>query len=207
MDSQKFWDDTAERYAKSPMRDEQIHQEKLSKTQEHLDADSVVLELGCGTGTTALHHAPLVKQIVATDISNNMLDIARKKALEAGIENVEFKQATAEDLTDEPASYDAILALNLIHLLDDPVACIRKAYDLLKPGGVFVTSTVCLGDTLFSFWRILIPTMQLLGRAPSVQYMKRANLDQELANAGFQEVFARPAAKGEAAFIVSRKPS
>ncbi len=207
MDAQKFWDKNAERYAKSPVRDDQIYQEKLSKTQEYLTTGSVVLELGCGTGTTALHHAPRVKQIIATDISNNMIEIARKKAREAGIENVEFKQATVEDLSAESASFDAILALNLIHLLDDPVACIRKVYGLLKPGGVFVTSTVCLGDRLFSFWHILIPAMQLLGKAPPVQYIKRAKLEKELANAGFLEVFTRPAAKSEAAFIVSQKPS
>ena len=130
----------------------------------------------------------------------------KKEEEKEEIRNVEFRQATVEDFDAATESFDAILALNIIHLLDDPANCIRKAYDLLKPGGVFVTSTVCLGDTLFSFWRILIPTMQLLGKAPSVQYMKRAKLEQALADAGFIEAFARPAAKGEAAFIVSKKP-
>lgn len=206
MNVEKFWDDMAERYAKSPVRDEELYQEKLKKTQEYFTEESQVLEWGCGTGTTSVHHAPYVKHILATDISQNMLDIGKKRAAEAGHSNVSFQRSTVEEFDAESNSFDAILALNIVHLLDDPTASINKAYKLLKPGGVFVSSTVCLGDVIFSMWRIMIPVMQLVGKAPSVQYMKRQKLEIDLENAGFITAYARPAKKGEAAFIISRKP-
>ncbi len=206
MDAEKFWDNTAERYSKSPVRDEALYQEKLKKTQKYLTQESKVLEIGCGTGTTALHHAPFAGEILATDISANMVEIARKKASEAGIENVRFQQATVEDFQGEPNSYDVILALNIIHLLEDPAAAIKKMYGLLKPGGYFVTGTVCLGDVLFSPWRIAIPVMRLLNKIPPVRYLKRVQLMTYIADAGFEIDYEKPAKRGEAAFVILKKP-
>lgn len=206
MDAEKFWDNTAEKYSKSPVRDEALYQEKLKKTQEYLTQESKVLEIGCGTGTTALHHAPFAGEILATDISANMVEIAKKKASEAGIENVGFQQATVENFQGEPNSYDVILALNIIHLLEDPASAIKKMYGLLKPGGYFVTGTVCLGDVLFSPWRIAIPVMRLLNKIPPVRYLKRAQLMSYIADAGFEIDYERPPKRGEAAFVILKKP-
>ena len=70
----------AKGYAKRPVTDETAYQRKLKLTQDYLSPDMEVLELGCGTGTTALFHAPFVKHITGIDISRNMLEIARAKA-------------------------------------------------------------------------------------------------------------------------------
>ncbi len=51
-----------------------------------------VLEFGCGTGTTAITHAPYVKHIRAIDISSNMIEIAQRKADAKNIKNVTFEQ-------------------------------------------------------------------------------------------------------------------
>lgn len=206
MDAEKFWDNTAERYSKAPVRNEALYQEKLKKTQEYLNLESKVLEIGCGTGTTALHHAPFVGEILATDLSANMIEIARKKASEAGIENVRFEQSTVEGFEGESGSFDVILALNIIHLLDDPATAIKNMYDLLKPGGYFISSTVCLGDVIFSPWRVAIPVMRLLGKIPPVKYLKRAQLMAHIEDAGFEIEYERPAKRGEAAFLVLKKP-
>ena len=205
MDAEKFWDNAAEKYAKSKIGNEEVYQEKLKTTQEYLTQDFAVLEIGCGTGTTAIHHAPHVRSILGTDISMNMIEIARGRAKEAGVENARFEQATVDDIDAEPASFDAVLALNIIHLLDDPAAAIKKVSNLLKPGGIFVSSTVCLGDRIISLWRIMIPVMRLLGKAPPVKYLKRHELERYLTDAGFKIEMQRPPAKGEAAFIVAKK--
>jgi ubiquinone/menaquinone biosynthesis C-methylase UbiE len=102
MNAEKFWDNAAEKYAKSVVGNEKVYQEKLEATQKYFTADSFVLELACGTGSTSIHHAPLVKHILATDISNSMLDFGRRKANEAGIENITFQQATVENLERRP---------------------------------------------------------------------------------------------------------
>ena len=54
--SDKFWDKTADKYSKKAVPDEEKYQQKLAETQEFLSEDMHVLEFGCGTGTTAIHH-------------------------------------------------------------------------------------------------------------------------------------------------------
>lgn len=205
MEAEKFWDNAAEKYAKSAVGNEKVYQEKLEATQKYFTPESEVLELACGTGSTSIHHAPLVKHILATDISNNMLDIGRRRASEAGIENITFEQATVENLQAQPASFDVVLALNILHLIDDPVAAVNKISSLLKPGGYFVSGTPCLGDVVFNYYRFIIPILRLLGKAPPVRYVKRSELEDSFRGAGLEIVFQRPPAKGEAAFMIVKK--
>lgn len=63
----KFWDKIAERYHKEPIKDEEAYQHKLQITRELLRPDMELLEFGCGTGGTAILHAPYVKHIQAID--------------------------------------------------------------------------------------------------------------------------------------------
>ena len=86
----QFWDKIARKYSKRVIPDQESYEFKLLKTRDYLTPAMNVMEIGCGTGSTALAHAPFVKRIVATDISSKMIDIARQKATEQGIENVEF---------------------------------------------------------------------------------------------------------------------
>jgi len=141
-----LWNLMARRYARQAISDEAAYQTKLEKTQAHLRPDMRVLELGCGTGSTALAHAPFVRRIEATDYAHAMIEIAKEKRAAAGISNLRFSVGMAEAPDFAPASFDAILALNLLHLLDDPEGVVATCRRLLRPGGVFVTSTMPLAD-------------------------------------------------------------
>lgn len=201
--SKEFWDKTARRYAKSPVRDEETYQKKLAITQGYFQPDWSVLEFGCGTGSTALVHAPYVKEILATDISGKMLDIAAQKAGDAGIENVHFQQGTLESLELESDSFDAVLGLNILHLLENTEAAISRVHGLLKPGGIFVSSTVLMADIMV-LWRLLIPAMQVVGLAPFVNRFTRQELAAMLVNAGFSIDYEwRP--NKVSVFMVARK--
>ena len=114
----EFWDRVAPEYSKQPISDTESYARKLAATQALMRPDMTVLELGCGTGSTALEHAPHVASIVATDVSAAMLAIGREKAERAGIENVSFRQSSVEEFIGENG-YDMVLALNLLHLLPD----------------------------------------------------------------------------------------
>lgn len=94
----RFWDRHAKGYAKRPVADATAYQRKLKLTQDYLSPDLEVLELGCGTGTTALIHAPFVKHITGINISRNMLEIARAKAESGNVKNVTFQQSSIDDL-------------------------------------------------------------------------------------------------------------
>ena len=56
--STKFWGKIADRYAKQPITDEATYQKKLQVTREYFQPEMEVLEFGCGTGSTAILHAP-----------------------------------------------------------------------------------------------------------------------------------------------------
>ncbi len=199
-----FWDKAAQKYAQSPMRDEATYKEKLEVTRRYFRDDSRVFEFGCGTGTTAINHGPHVQHIVATDISPKMIEIAKSKAAAANITNVEFRCETLEQCAEPIASFDAVMAHNILHLLEDPQAAINIAYALLKPGGAFITSTACLGEG-FPHWRILLLIGRALGKAPFVNVLKRESLLAYFSNAGF-EVDLEWRRKKLAAFIILKKP-
>ncbi|WP_104205249.1 class I SAM-dependent methyltransferase [Billgrantia saliphila] len=198
-----FWNKSAERYAKSPIRNESAYQKKLAITQEYLRPDSSVLEFGCGTGSTAILHAPHVREMVAIDISDKMLEIAEQKARDAAIENISFRRGTLEEVELAEASFDAVLGLNILHLLEDLDATLARVQGLLKPGGVFVSSTVLIGD-INLLLRLVIPPMQMLGLAPYVNRFGKQALVDKLIGAGFS--IEREWQPGKATvFIVSRK--
>lgn len=204
VDKAKFWNKLADKYAKSQMRDVETYNKKLEKTREYLTEESQVFELGCGTGSTALLHAPFVKHIVATDISSRMLEIGQEKADAEGIGNVTFQEATIDSFEGENESFDAALALNILHLLEEPEAAIVKIRNMLKPGGVMVSSTICLGDGL-PLWRLVIPFMQLVGKAPYVNNLKRQTLESYFESAGFEIVHRSDPSTKSAAFLIAKK--
>ncbi|MCH8140180.1 MAG: class I SAM-dependent methyltransferase [Proteobacteria bacterium] len=205
-ESDKFWDKTAERYAKSPVSDEATYQKKLAETQSFFTPNMRILEFGCGTGTTAVQHAPHVQHIDAIDISENMLEIGRGKAREAGVENITFTRGTLTEFNADTATLDAVLGLNVIHLLPDRQAVIAEVVRILKPGGIFVSSTVCLGHSYLRFIKLAVPLGKLLGLMPDVFVLTEAELASEVTNAGF--VIERQwhhGKKGIAVFMVARK--
>ncbi|WP_369960272.1 class I SAM-dependent methyltransferase [Pseudomonas benzenivorans] len=201
--AKEFWDKSAPRYAKSPVRDEANYQKKLAITQDYFRPDWSVLEFGCGTGSTAIVHAPHVQHIVATDISGNMLDIAARKARAAGVENISFQQGTLDSLELEAQSFDAVLGLNVLHLLDDVDGALSRVHGVLKPEGIFVSSTALVGE-IGIVWRVLISTLQLLGFAPYVNRLGKQALVSKLAAAGFSLEYEWQPTKGSV-FIVARK--
>jgi SAM-dependent methyltransferase len=204
--SAKFWDRIAERYARQPVADEAAYQRKLEVTREYFRPDTEVLEFGCGSGSTAIGHAPYVRHILAIDVSGKMLDIARAKAEAAGARNVTFRQATIEALDAPDASFDAVLGMSILHLVADRDAVIAKVYRLLRPGGVFVSSTACLGDGM-KFIRYIEPLGRLVGLMPMVKVFTEAELAQSIADAGFaiEHQWRPDTDKRKAVFIVARK--
>ncbi|MGK7956625.1 MAG: class I SAM-dependent methyltransferase [Crocosphaera sp.] len=204
MTSTKFWDRIADKYSKQPIADEESYQKKLKVTQEYFKLNMKVLEFGCGTGSTAIIHAPHVQQIRAIDISQNMISIAKKKAEAENIKNITFEPSTIEELNGEDCTYDAILGLSILHLLEDKEKVITKVYSLLKPGGIFVTSTTCLGDTM-SWFKLIAPIGKFFGVFPLVKVFTTQNLIDSLTASDFVIDYQWQPSKDKAIFIVAKK--
>ncbi len=202
--STKFWDKIAVKYSKQPIADEASYQKKLKVTQDYFNPDMSLLELGCGTGSTAIVHAPFVKHIRAIDISSTMIKIAQDKAEAQNIENVTFEQLTIEELEAEDGTYDAVLGLSILHLLENKEEALAKIYKILKPGGLFVTSTACLGDNM-SWFKIIAPIGRFLGFFPLVKVFTVKELVTSLIDAGFGIDYQWQPGKNKAVFIVALK--
>ena len=173
-------------------------------TQDYLRPDMEVLELGCGTGTTALIHAPFVKHITGIDISRNMLEIARAKAEPGNVKNVTFQQSSIDDLETPDASYDVVMGHSILHLLKNKETVIARVHRMLKPGGVFVTSTVCLGGRV-PVLRAILPVGRFLGLLPLVKFFTVEELEGDLTDAGFRIDRRWQLDKSKAVFIVATK--
>ncbi len=200
----QFWDRHAKGYAKRPVADEAAYQKKLRVTQDYLKPDMEVLEFGCGTGTTAIIHAPYVRHIRAIDISSRMLEIARAKAESDSIENVTFEQSSIDELNADDASYDAVMGHSILHLLENKEIAIASVYRMLKPGGVFVTSTACLGGTMLAL-RVILPVGRFLGLLPLVKFFTAEELEADLTDAGFRIDYQWQPDTRKSVFIVAKK--
>jgi ubiquinone/menaquinone biosynthesis C-methylase UbiE len=202
--SSKFWDRIAERYAKRPVADEAAYEKKLRLTRGYFRPEMEVLEFGCGTGSTAIAQAPYVKRVRAIDISSKMIEIAQRKAEAAGVENVTFEQSTLEQIDSPEQAFDAVMGHSILHLLESRDEAITRVHRLLKPGGVFVSSTACIGDFLKVF-RYIAPIAHFLGLLPLVRVFTRKELEDSLIAAGFEIDYEWQPGKSKAVFIVAKK--
>lgn len=186
-----FWDRTAARYAKSQIKDPKSYAYTSRRTRSYLRQTDRVLEIGAGTGSTAIELAPLVAHITASDISPEMVRIGRRKAKDQGVANIDFvvSESAVPGLT---GPYDAILAHNVLHLVEDLPATLERVHALLKPDGLFISKTFCkpkgLGTPFYYFIRIALPFMQAFGKAPFAAMMSIQELEQVIAGAGFELV-------------------
>lgn len=202
----RFWDRLAEKYSRQPIKDEAAYQTKLAKTREYFTPDSEILEFGCGTGSTAIVHAPHVKHVLATDISEEMLRIAREKSRTAGIENITYQRSSLEELDLPENRFDVVLGLSILHLLDDWQGAIDRVFKTVKPGGVFVSSTVVLKGRLPLF-RLIYPFGKLFGFFPLLRFFNAEELEARLVDAGFEIEHTWQPGNGLTSFLVARKPA
>jgi len=203
--SARFWDRISKRYSKQPIADEATYEKKLQITRGYFQPDMQVLEFGCGTGSTALLHAPYVSHIQAIDVSPKMIEIAQAKAEAENIGNVTFECLSMDEFSAPKNSFDVVLGHNILHLLENTQETIATVYDMLKPGSVFITSTACIADMKMLF-RLIAPVGSFLRVFPLVKVFSSQELQDSLTHAGFEIDHHWQPGKDKAVFLVARKP-
>lgn len=182
----KFWDRSARKYAREPIADPAGYEHSLQRTLQVLNREDRVLELGCGTGSTALRLAAHVRSYLGTDVSPAMIRIADEKRAVTNIPALTFEVATAEAQSFEAGAFDVVLSFNHLHLVRDLPDTLRRIHRMLKPGGMFVSKTPCLGDMNPLIGGVLLPVMHAFGRAPHVNVLREVELDAQIRSAGFE---------------------
>lgn len=135
-----FWDRVASVYDLF----EDVYNRKVYRGTGKTVADEIkptddVLECACGTGAISVFIAPVCKHLIATDFSEGMLRQTARKVRQ--YKNVEIRKADMTELDYPDASFDAVVAGNVIHLLDDPVAALNELMRVCKPSGKVIIPT------------------------------------------------------------------
>lgn len=208
--SKEFWDNASKNYDKTEERFEYIHSKSRENTKKYLNSSNIVMDYGCGTGTTSCEIANHVKEIHAIDISSKMIDIAKEKAVVGKVENVNFVQTDIFDKRYKRESFDTILAFNMLHTVSNPQDVMERIYELLKPEGLFISITPCLRDKMSFLVNIQIQLVRMLckiGIIPiPIRRLKSSELDDLMANGNFQTVDTEKIFKGASSyFIVAKK--
>jgi 2-polyprenyl-3-methyl-5-hydroxy-6-metoxy-1,4-benzoquinol methylase len=133
-----------------------------------------------------------------------MIEIAQSKAEANNIKNITFEQLTIEELTVSDCSLDVVLGLSILHLLENKEEVIAKVHKMLKPGGILVTSTACLGDQM-KWFKLIAPMGKFLGLIPLVKVFTVKELEESLTDAGLAINYQWQPGKGKGVFIVAKK--
>jgi len=144
--AEKFWDRLARTWSRPTEESEQTDTKVLAKTRPYLTATDTVLDYGCAKGSVDLKLAAAVKAIHGIDISSKMIAAAREAADAREAANVSFTKATIFDESLERESFDVVLAFAILHLLEDAPKALQRIDELLKPGGLLISVTPCLGE-------------------------------------------------------------
>ena len=135
-----------------------------------------------------------------------MISIARTRAKDQGLANVYFEQADVSAFAAEASAHDMVLAMSILHLLENRDAVIDAAFCCLKPGGTFISSTACLSG----MYRLMQPILaggRMLGLLPSVYFFSPDQLCECITRAGFQIESQWTPSNGRTLFLVARKPA
>lgn len=137
------------------------HVSKRLAELAEIESGQHILDIATGVGEPALLVAGMVGpsgRVIATDISPQMLGIARERAASSGLTNVEFVEAAAEQLDFDDASFDTILCRWGLESFPNPLDTLAEIYRMLVPGGAFATSV----------WDTAPKARPLAGRATAI---------------------------------------
>ncbi len=209
MKSEKMWNQLAKNWDTPGVSLGENDLKIIERTKKYFNSSSVVLDYGCATGSIALEMADMAKEVRGIDISSNMIEIAKRKADERKIKNIAFTRAAIFDESLGKESFDLILALSILHLVEDSAQAIDRINQLLKPGGIFISATPCLGEKIFVSALLNIPIFLLskIGLLPRINFFSVSRLTEAITNGNFQIVenenfSAHPITE---CFIIARK--
>ncbi|WP_066497107.1 class I SAM-dependent methyltransferase [Abyssisolibacter fermentans] len=184
----KIWNKLASKYDKQCSIYDDAYKLSIENSNKILQNDFDVLEIACGTGLVTFGIAETVKKIIAIDISNEMIIVAKEKANKLKINNVEFKVADGYNLNYKDESFDAILLFNALHIVKEPDMLLNEIYRLLKPNGFLLMATDCYAEPVKIKQHIMLTVLKIakvLGIIPYLSYYKKEDIDDYLIRHNF----------------------
>lgn len=188
-DPKAFWNYRAKTYDESSGK---TYAKAYDKTLKHIlrytNPTDCVLDFACGTGLVSLRLAPHVQTITAIDISPEMIRAAVKKQQAAPSLSGAQLSFSVMDLFSpalSPDSFDVVLACNVLLYLKERTRALSRIRTLLRPNGIFLSATDCLGDR-FSREALRKWYLSHTGQMPFVSFDSKRRLMKDIQAAGFQ---------------------
>ena len=187
MKSEWLWDKLARNWDKPGVSLGENDIKILGKTGKYLNDGSIVLDYGCATGSIVFAIADKVKEVHGIDLSSKMVDISKRKAEQCKTGNTKFMQAEIFDERLKEGTYDVTLALNILHLLENMPRVMNRINHLLKPGGIFISASPCLGNVKFGGSLLIVPVFlaSKTGVLPHVNFFSVSRLTSLITNNNF----------------------
>lgn len=135
-----FWDTVAPLYNLfENFYNGNVNKQVQAEVAALIDSSDRVLECACGAGMLSVPIGRKCKELIATDYSTGMLQQTKKACKD--LPNVQIKRADIMELKCADASFDKVVAGNVIHLLDNPKAALEELLRVCKPGGKVIIPT------------------------------------------------------------------
>jgi 2-polyprenyl-3-methyl-5-hydroxy-6-metoxy-1,4-benzoquinol methylase len=182
--SEKFFDRASSMSKPEPNRSAS---KVIELTKEYLDTDKYVLDFGCGSGTITNKLSKSVKKIDAIDISKGMISVAKKQAENGSISNINYAQTSIFDDNIEENTFDVILSFNVLHYIEDMPSLLARINSLLKPNGIFISSTACLKEKKNGI-RLLMWLLNKMKIVPKTIFYKKSDLENLITKGGFKVI-------------------
>ena len=134
-----------------------------------------------------------------------MIEAAQRKATERQIEKVDFEQSTIFDEKLKNESFDVVLAWGILHLIDDRQNVIKRINELLKPGGLLISATECLGEKKSAITSLLSLLMKIGIFPIALKFFTVSELEDTITRANFQIVQAEIMADNPVSCFIAAK--
>jgi len=202
--SHDFWDKISSQSNLSSNRLSGTALKTVEFTKKYLASDKIVLDYGCGTGDLTIAIAENVKSVYAIDTSSGMIEVSKAKASQSGIRNVNFTKSSIEEVGHLKGEFDVIMAFNILHYIEDTQEVCRKINELLPPSGLFISSTVCMGErrSIIGALIFILTKMRIM---PKTKSFKTSELENLIASGGFEIVETEKLSMLPDYFVVAKK--
>jgi len=165
-DTEKYWSRFSETYDQN--QEYVVGKDfikEIGKELSKLPKLGKTVELGCGTGVYTELILPKTTQLVATDLSNELLILARKRLRNNPKVTIQNENCRATSFA--PDAFDNAFMANLIHVVENPVQVLEECHRILKKGGVLIIVTYTnIGMRLLDKFKLGFRFLKVWGKPP-----------------------------------------
>lgn len=209
MKAEKLWDRLAKNWDKPGVSLGENDIRLIRKAKQYYNSGSTVLDYGCATGSIVFEIAKEAKQVYGVDFSSRMIDTAKKKVVETKTGNADFIYGSIFNEGLKKEYFDVITAFSVLHLVPDLPQVFERINTLLKPGGVFISVSPCLGEKHFISLVINagVYVLSKAGVLPVVNFFQAKALNEMITTARFRIIVSEHISQGSIneVFIAAQK--